>query len=57
MFVGVIGSMRLTTTGIEALEESPGAESETNARPPSAEGQVGETTGTSSSDDPQEEVA
>jgi NADH-quinone oxidoreductase subunit J len=57
IFVGVIGSMRLTTTGIEALEESPGAESETNARPPSAEGQVGENTGTSSSDDPQEEVA
>lgn len=52
IFVGVIGSMRLTTAGMEALEE----ESETWEEP-SVESEAGGSTGGSPDDEPQEEVA
>ena len=52
IFVGVIGSMRLTTAGMEALDEEPETWEE-----PSTESEAGGSAGTSSDDEPQEEIA
>ena len=52
IFVGVIGSMRLTTAGIEAMEADSESWDET-----AGETGSGRTAGTSSDEDTQEEVA
>ncbi|MFW5895908.1 MAG: NADH-quinone oxidoreductase subunit J [archaeon] len=52
IFVGVIGSMRLTTAGIEALEEESGT-----VGGPVVEDEAGRPAGPGSDEEPQEEVA